>query len=983
MRNYTEKSLEKSIILKHLVESGYKERQNSNYDKALCLDSDILFDFLHSTQQNEIDKLKKRLKQEYHPKVIKKIRQDIKERGIVSVLQNGIEVMGIKLHLAYPKPATNNNPKALTNYEGNLLSIIPQLHYSTQNNNSLDIVIFLNGIPLLTIELKNKLTRQNVHHAINQYKQTRDPKESLFSRCVVHFALDNDLAYMTTKLEGSKTLFLPFNRGLNNGSGAIGVKTGAGNPAGERMKTAYIWERILQKETLLSLVFDFIQVIKSRVIFPRYHQFDVVEQLLKDCKCNGVGGRYLIQHSAGSGKSNSIAWLAHQLIGLHTQSLDSIKNEPIFNSVIVVSDRKMLDRQIQENISSFSHAKGLVECITRSAQLKAALECGKKIIITTIQKFPYIVDKIDEMRNKKFAVIIDEAHSSQNGTSAQKLSETIGDVQDEIKDEMDFDEKILYIIKNKKLQSNVSYFAFTATPKPKTLEMFGKSCEINGVEKFIPFHLYSMKQAIEEEFILDVLRGYTTCQSYYKIIARTKENPLFDKKKASSKINRYVERHHDSIAKKTRIMIDHFCSKIYKKISGKAKAMVVTSSRESAVQYFLAFKSYLKEINSHYKALVAFSGEVILDGKSYSESALNGISESRLREEFKQDKYRFLIVAEKYQTGFDEPLLHTMYVDKKLRGVNAVQTLSRLNRTHADKDDTCVIDFANTHEEIKEAFSAFYEQTFLGEGTDIEKIFDLKSHLNEYGIYTKDELASFADAILNEKDEHHVHSLLDVMVSRYTQIGEDEKLEFYKKGQNFVKNYKFLVQIMPFEDIELEKLSILLNKLLSKLPMPKDEDLARGIISNIDLDSYSVQLTKSADIILESNGELMPSQADGTSKMPESELEELLKIIQEHNEKHGGIQWGESDKVARTLIQIKDDMLKDEEFKKNIYNTDAQNRWIEFENMLIKKFQNTLTTNVPLFEQFNDNEEFKSKITQTLFNIVERKLKDEANHLGI
>lgn len=965
MTNYTEKDLE-SFIEGHLLsQNGYIKRLDSHYDKALCMDGDLLYEFILCTQSKQLDELKKRIRDDLKGTLLKRIASVIKDKGILKALQNPIEVSGVKFLLAYPKPNTDANALSLENYAKNTLSIIRQLHYSFQNNNSLDMVIFLNGIPLMTIELKNNFTGQNLYDAIKQYKKDRDPREPLFGRCIVHFALDDNLVSMTTKLNAEKTLFLPFNRGLNNGSGMIGCKSGAGNPPSEGIKTAYLWEKIFRKNILLTLIFDFVQSIDGRIIFPRYHQFDVIEKLLEDVKKNGVGKRYLIQHSAGSGKSNSISWLAHSLVGLHRANSDG-KMGLVFDSVIVVTDRKVLDRQIQENIKRFSHTKGIVEAITDgSRQLKEALEEGKKIIISTIQKFPYILDEIREVKSKKFAIIIDEAHSSQSGTSAQKLGEVIRDKENQESSE----DQIIEIIKNKQLQSNASYFAFTATPKPKTLEMFGTSCMIDGVEKFIPFHLYSMKQAIEEGFILDVLRGYTTYRSYYKIISIAEDNPRFDKKKAKAKIKRYVESDANAIAKKAEIMIDHFYSNIHQKISRKAKAMIVTSSRENAVKYFFAFKEYLKQKLPSYQVLVAFSGEVMLDGESYSESRLNGVNEARLKEEFAKDDYRFLIVAEKYQTGFDQPLLHTMYVDKRLNGVSAVQTLSRLNRTCKNKEDTCVLDFANSHEEIGIAFSAFYEQTFLGEPTDINKIFDLKSNLNEYEIYSQEEVDALTQAILRREKENIIHSRLDLIAERYERLENDDvKLEFYHKAKTYLKEYSFLAQILPFEDVELEKLYILLKKLISKLSPPRSEDLAQGILDNVDFESYRVQFNQKSDIALESDGELKPSQADGTSKMPEAELEELAEIIKEFNQLYGGVEWREDDKLIKGLRYITDQVSANQHLIKTAQNSDKQNTRIEFEVELSKSMQSILDTHFFLFQQFNDNPNFKEYITQMIFD---------------
>lgn len=970
MPNYTEKDLE-SFIESYLLEhNGYVKRESKDYDKDLCFDAELLISFLESTQSKALDELKKRLGENYKSEILKHIALKIGKEGIVKALQKAIEIRGIKLHLAYRKPSNALNSTSIENYNKNTLSIIRQLYYSKENQNSIDMVIFLNGVPLVSIELKNQLTGQNVYNAIEQYKKDRDPKERFLQNCIVHFALDCDLAFMTTKLEKDKTRFLPFNRGLNNGSGAIGLQSGAGNPPSDTIKTAYLWERILKKDTLLSLIFDFVKVLKDCIIFPRYHQFDVVEKLLEDAKANGVGRRYLIEHSAGSGKSNSISRLAHNLASLHDND-----SKLIFDSVIVVTDRKVLDSQIRDNVKGFEGISGVVEAITQgSRQLKNALEEGKKIIITTIQKFPYILDEITSLKSKTFAIIIDEAHSSQSGTNAQKMSEAIRDKsldEEEEAREESLDEKIIEIIKNKKLQKNASYFAFTATPKPKTLEMFGMPCEINGEVRFIPFHLYSMKQAIEEGFILDVLRGYTTYKSYYKILSSIKDDdPRYDKKKANAKLKAYVENHKDSIAKKAEIMIEHFFTHSYKKIGAKAKAMVVTKSRKSAIYYYFAFRKYLKDHYPQFEAIVAFSGELHLDGETYSESALNGFSEAVLKEEFKKDKYKFLIVAEKYQTGFDEPLLHTMYVDKKLSGVNAVQTLSRLNRICKDKEDTCVLDFVNSHEEIAESFSTFYEQTYLGQGSDPEKIFELKSNLLEYEIYTQDEVDAFVESILKEEKENIIHAQLDKIVERFNKQNEDIKAEFYSKIKNYLNNYAFLAQILPYEDVNLEKHYILLKKLIAKIAPPRSEDLAKGILDNVSFDSYRVQLIKSEDIRLKGDGKLMPSSADGSSKIQGAELQELSEIIKEFNEKYGNVEWNEGDKIVRTLQNIKEDVLKDEKFVKSSKHSDRQNLRIEFEALLQEKMQEIIDVNFDFYKHFTDDATLKRRITQKMFDIV-------------
>lgn len=968
MRDYKEKDLESFIEAYLLDNNHYIKRSSQDYDKKLCMDSALLERFIESTQSQDLQNLKKRVGEDYKKIFLEKVSEQIKNKGIVKALQTFVEVRGIRFHLAFNEPNTESNPKSIENYQQNILSIVRQLHFSSDTSrDSIDMVVFLNGVPLLTIELKNLFTGQNVFDAIAQYKKDRNPTESLFNRCIVHFALDSDLCFMTTKPEKEATRFLPFNQGLNQGSGAIGIQNGAGNPLVEgKMKTTYLWEQILQKDTLLSLLFDFVQIVKKgnqeQIIFPRYHQLDLVTKLLKDCKENGIGGRYLIQHSAGSGKSNSISWLAHHLVSLHKD------NKNIFDSIIVVTDRRVLDAQIRENVKAFCNDKNLVEAIKQgSRQLKNALEEGKKIIITTIQKFPYIADEITHLQDKTFAIIIDEAHSSQSGSNAQKLGEVIRDRSNE---EMDSEDEILQIIKNKKLQPNASYFAFTATPKPKTLEMFGTSCAINGTQKFIPFHLYSMKQAIEEGFIFDVLRGYTTYKSYYKIISSLENNPHYDKTKAMKKLKAYVESNPATIEKKSQLMIEHFFSYSYKKIGTKAKAMVVTETREKAVRYYFAFKKYLKQHYPNFKAIVAFSDAINVDGELYGESGLNGFLESALKNEFKKDDYRFLIVANKYQTGFDEPLLHTMYVDKKLSGVSAVQTLSRLNRICKNKEDTCVLDFANTHEDIAEAFNAFYEQTYLGEPTNIDRIFDLKTNLNEYRIYTENELNTFVKAILRGEKEDRIHSMLDIMAQRFSQKSDEEKEGFYSKAKTYLKDYSFLAQILPFEDIELEKLYILLKKLISKIIPPKSEDLAMGILDNVDCESYRILLDKTQDIILSGKGELSPSKANGSSKTKESELEELANIVREFNARYGSIDFGESDKVSRILYGIKEDIAKDEMFLDSLWDSDMQNLLIEFNAIFNKKYQNIFNTDLTLYQQLNDNKDFRERIAQAIFNML-------------
>ncbi|WP_270967737.1 type I restriction endonuclease subunit R [Campylobacter upsaliensis] len=964
MTNYTEKDLE-SFIESHLLESGYIKRESKDYDKNLCVDKELFLRFLESSQKGSLEKLGQRNIGEQE--LLNEVSSQIRRRGIVKALQAGVKIRDITIKLAHPKPNSSNNPQSLENYNKNIFSVTRQLYFSKKNNKSLDMVIFLNGLPLITMELKNPFTGQNVYNAIEQYKKDRDPRESIFKQSVVHFALDSDLIYMSTKLEGIQTKFLPFNRGLNNGSGAIGLECGGGNPAvKDKMKTSYFWEELLQKDTLSKLLFDFTIKNSKGVIFPRFHQFDVVSRLLKDVKEKGVGQRYLIQHSAGSGKSNSIAWLAHHLVSLHR--IENDKEKEVFDSILVVTDRRVLDRQIQENVKSFTQDKNLVESITEgSRQLKAALEEGKKIIVTTIQKFPYIADEITHLQNKSFAIIIDEAHSSQSGKNAEEMGKAISNKDDKETSEMDLEEELIKIIKNKKFQKNASYFAFTATPKPKTLEMFGSACEINGERKFIPFHLYSMKQAIEEGFILDVLKGYITYASYYKIVSKN-DNREYDKKKANAKLRAYVTNHIATIEKKATIMIEHFFQNICKKIGEKAKAMIVTSSRENAVKYYRFFKKYLQKNHPEYQALVAFSGDKEINGESYSEVGLNGFSEAMLKDEFKKDNYRFLIVAEKYQTGFDEPLLHTMYVDKRLEGISAVQTLSRLNRICKNKEDTCVLDFVNTHEEIGKSFSTFYGQTYLKEPTNIDNIYTLKSELFDYGIYTQDELNSFIEAIRKEQDENKIHSKLDNMIKEYNAKNDDEKTKFYTKAKVYLREYAFLAQILPFNDIELEKLSILLKMLIAKIVPPRTEDLAKGILNNVDLNSIRIILESKKDISLSNNGELSPAGADDSSKK-EVELERLSNIVREFNTKFGSVDFGTNEKIAKELMDLKDDIAKEQTFRDSL--GDEQNARRLFADIFKIQYLQFFKRNKDFFTQLDNKEEFKERVSNVIYEMID------------
>lgn len=979
----TEKGLE-AYITQHLcLVNAFEERHFSNYNRADCVDEDLLFNFLQTTQENEVMKLQSIHGSNFRSKVLYRLNNQIKTFGIIEVLRKGITDNNIKLKLFFDKPVSSLNEKDLTLYNQNIFSVTRQVHCSTQNENSLDLVVFINGLPIITFELKNELTKQTVKDAIKQYKTNRDPKEELFrlGRCMVHFAVDSEQIWMATHLRGDNTYFLPFNKGHNNGAG------NPPNPNG--IKTDYLWKDILTKDRLTNIIQNYVQLFEEetekilpdgnvkkekvkKLIFPRYHQIDAVDKLLSDAKENGAGKSYLIQHSAGSGKSNSISWLAHQLVGL----FDKNNENTVFDTVIVVTDRKVLDAQIRSNIKQFEQVRGVVEAITEgSKQLKVALEEGKKIIVTNIFKFPYIVNEIGELPGNKFAIIIDEAHSSQSGNAAGKLNETLAKdfeiVQlDDDDEELNTEDLVVEIVRGRKMLTNASYFAFTATPKNKTLELFGEKYNDNGKEKFRAFHLYSMKQAIEEGFILDVLQNYTTYQSYYALLKRVEDDPAYDKNKAHKKLKIFVESHSHAIAKKTALIVDHFMDSVIRKakINGLAKAMVVTSSRRNAVKYKKAFDKYLLDSGIPYKAIVAFSGEI----DKQTESTLNHFSSASIPDEFKKSEYRFLIVANKYQTGFDQPLLHTMYVDKKLGGVNAVQTLSRLNRTTSGKTDTFVLDFANEAEDIKKSFDPFFETTILGEATDPNKLFDLQSALDAFQVYTPDQVQDFSQKMVTNIPVDQLHVILDAAAEVFrTSLTEELQNDFRAKCKTYVRLYVFLAQIVPFVNPYLERLYLFLNHLQNKLGKQPDEDLAQGILDNIDIDSYRLQKEGEFNLKLQQGEELKPIPTEMRNGAAEPELDYLSNIVQAFNDRFG-TQFTNDDKVKKMTEDIMADVAKDAEFANAFKHSDEQNAKITFEEVLKRKLIDHIESNFEVFKEYNDNKEFRDFFAGTMFKIMQK-----------
>lgn len=971
----TEKGFE-TLIVNWLVEqNGYEQGANDDYNKEYTVDETRLFQFLNDTQPREMAKLAVNNSDQKKRQFLNRLSGEIAKRGIIDVLRNGVKAYPADLIMFYFTP-TENNEKSKQMFEKNIFSVTRQLRYSIDASKlALDLCLFINGLPVVTIELKNHFTGQSTADAVEQYKEDRDPRDTLFSfkRCMVHFAVDDQTVMFCTKLAGKGSWFLPFNKGYNDGAG------NPPNPNG--IMTDYLWKDILTKWKLSRIIENYAQVVVDedpdtkkktvKQIWPRYHQLDCVEKLLTDVKQNGVGKRYLIQHSAGSGKSNSIAWLAHQLIGLEQDG------HPMIDSVIVVTDRRILDKQIRDTIKQFMQVKNTVVWAQHSGDLKKAIQDGKRIIITTVEKFPYISQEIgQEHINNHFAIIIDEAHSGQSGRNSANMNLALSGMSSD--NEMDNEDKINAIVEGRKLVKTASYFAFTATPKNKTEEVFGTPYEEDGEIKHRPFHVYTMKQAIQEGFILDVLKNYTAIDSWYKIAKKVEDDPMFDKKRAQKKLRSFVEGNPDVIAKKAAMMVDHFHEQIIakKKLNGKSRAMVVTASIPRCIETYCAINKCLVDRHSPYKAIIAFSGECKYNGQepALTSAGLNGFPDAKIPKEFKKDPYRLLVVADMFQTGFDEPLLQTMYVDKPLYDIAAVQTLSRLNRAAPGKDEVYVLDFANKTSTIQDAFSKFYRTTILSGETDPNKLYDLITLMESYQVYDNDDVEHVVDLFLGGAERDRLDPLLDPCVATYDELEMDDQIKLKSAAKSFVRTYGFLGSILPYGNVDWEKLSIFLNLLIPKLPSPREDDLSEGILSTIDLDSYRNEAQEAVTIKLEDeDAEIAPVPAGKVGHIVEPELDPLSKIIMDFNDMFGNIQWNDADNVQRQILQIPAMVSRDEKYQNAMKNSDEQEARTESERALQRVIFSIMADNMELFKQFQDNPSFKKWLTNMVFNLTYNK----------
>lgn len=968
----TEKGFE-DLIVKWLVEhNGYEQGCNADYNREYAIDETRLFRFLNNTQADDMKKLNIEKSEIKKKQFLSRLQSEITKRGIIDVLRNGLKVYPANFIMFYLTP-TQNNVKTKTLFEQNIFSVTRQLRYSQDSTKlALDMCIFINGLPVITFELKNQLTKQNVQNAVEQYKNDRDTKELLFQfkRCIVHFAVDDSHVKFCTKLDGKKSWFLPFDKGY---------KDGAGNPPNKNgIMTEYLWKDILTKHKLTRIIENYVQIVveedsdtkkkKVKQIFPHYHQLDVVEELLSNVLKEGVGQKYLIQHSAGSGKSNSIAWLAHQLITLEKDG------RPIFDSVFVVTDRRVLDKQIRDNIKQFMQVKNTVAWAANSSDLSNAITEKKRIIITTVEKFTHTISKLGNAhKNNQFAIIIDEAHSGQGGRNSAQMNLALSGLA--CKEEMDNEDRINAMMEGRKLLHNASYFAFTATPKNKTLEMFGIAYQDGDIIKHRPFHVYTMKQAIQEGFILDVLKYYTPISSYYRLIKTVVDDPMFDKKRAYKKLRGFVESNKQTIEQKAEMMVEHFHEQVISKgkIGGQARAMVVTKNISCCVEYYYAINKALVNRHSPYKAIIAFSDEYKYEeqGESLFSASINGFPDSKIAKNFKTDPYRILVVADMFQTGFDEPLLHTMYVDKTLSGIKAVQTLSRLNRAYPLKNDTFILDFANKPEVIEKAFEPYYRTTLLSGETDPNKLYDLIAAMEEYQVYSNDDVQNFVDLYLNDAERDKLDPILDSCVTVYKDLDMESQIKFKSSAKAFCRTYGFLGAILPYGNADWERLSIFLNLLVPKLPSPSEDDLSQGILEAINLDSYRLEARKCMAIQLKDEDfEVSPVPAGKTGHIADVEMTRLSVILSDFNQAFEKIKWNNADNVYKQILELPEMVAKDEYYQNAIKNSGKQEARMESERALQHVIFSIMADNMELFKQIQDNLSFRKCLFDMVFNVT-------------
>ena len=961
--------------------NGYVQGKPTDYNRDVALDVVQLLAFLQATQSDAVEMLELAADGIKRTQFLHRLQGEITKRGVVDVLRKGVS-HGEGLVDLYKLLPTPGNAATAEAFGKNIFSVTRQVRYSNDSGNELDLVIFINGLPVLTFELKNSLTKQTLADAIVQYQTTRSPQELLFQlgRCVAHIAVDDAEASFCTELNGKASWFLPFNQGWNSG---------AGNPPNpEGMKTDYLWKYVLARESLANIIESYAQVVeeadvnakkrkKRKQIFPRFHQLRTVRALLRRAHTDGVGKRYLIQHSAGSGKSNTIAWLAHQLVELR------LKDDPMtaqFDSIIVITDRRTLDTQIARTIKGYDHVAAIFGHSDNAQELRGFLQKGKKIIVTTVQKFPFILDELGDLSGKRFALLIDEAHSSQGGKTTARMHEALGGkvAEEEFEEDSTQDAvnaEIEKRIASRKLLANASYFAFTATPKNKTLELFGEKILIGDKVQFrSPAELtYTTKQAIQEKFILDVVENYTTYNSFYQVAKTVEDDPEFDKVKALKKIRHYVESHDKAICRKAEIMVDHFIAQVAgkHKIGGKARAMIVCNGIARAIDYWREVSDYLTQIKSPYKAIVAYSGDFEIGGQKKTEADLNGFPSKDIPANLKQDPYRFLIVANKFVTGFDEPLLHTMYVDKPLAGVLAVQTLSRLNRAHPQKHDTFVLDFADNAEAVKVAFQDYYRATIQTGETDANKLHDLKAELDGQQVYSWQQVEKLVSLYLSGADRDKLDPILDACVVEYTdKLGENDQVKFKGNAKAFVRSYGFLAAILSYGHPMWEKLSIFLNFLIPKLPAPKEEDFSKGILDTIDMDSYRVEAKAALKISMDDTDSTVdPVPSSGGGGAGEADIDKLSVIIKTFNDLFGNISWKDEDKIRKVIVEeIPARVAQDKAYQNARANSDKQNAKLEHDRALNRVVLEMLSDHTELFKQFSDNANFKRWLTDMVFD---------------